>query len=723
MHEITLNSIISPVEGSAILDFPVRVLGYRGDLCIVIKLCKNPTKPWLVDSRSLMTEVDSGLAVINVEQPAEFMVRTEDEISEREKQSRDRNWSLIEEFVRNRSPEEILASSFGSDVQKQASLAGVDRKQIYRLLYRYWSLGQVKNAFLWNTSACGGAGKKKNRTPGIVLGRKPKYRGVIIEDRAVALDSKHTSAIIISYGRYASRKCGTIYDCYQWMLNKFYRALKSDGTQGELIRGSHPTQRQFEYQGKKHFDDLYVFKGRRGEKNWNKDHRPLVGIASQGLTGPCHRYEIDSTSADVYLVHRVNRNWLIGRPVIYVVVDSYSRMIVGLHVGLEGPSWNGARHALYNAYTPKLEFCKRYGIDIGPEDWPCYHLPVELTADRAELLSEAGETMSNTLGTVLNFPPPYRPDWKAIVESRFKLLNDNLDIRFMPGGVDARRMERGDRDYEMDAILDLDEFTQMMIAAVLHHNHHLRVPNALTAEMIKEDLEPTPISIWNWGMQHNMVRSKVVTPAELKIALLPSQECRITRAGIQFQGVLYTCELAQRENWAARSHNLGTQYVRVWYDPNSIDNCWIKVSSEFLSLSIVPHMTKKYAGYRLEEVMDLISITKQQSPDSKFNELNSAAKLKGRQNDIIEQAKAKKKAAGNPPSKASFKKDKQLKRAAEISAIRDAETSELSQLRLVQSTEEPVQTKSQSSFVGNPPSTRSAAFLKLVINESLEAGE
>ena len=83
MHEITLNSIISPVEGSAMLDFPVRVLGYRGDLCIVIKLCKNPTKPWLVDSRSLMAEIDSGLVVINVEQPAEFMVRTEDEISDR----------------------------------------------------------------------------------------------------------------------------------------------------------------------------------------------------------------------------------------------------------------------------------------------------------------------------------------------------------------------------------------------------------------------------------------------------------------------------------------------------------------------------------------------------------------------------------------------------------------------------------------------------------------
>lgn len=721
MHEIRLNSIVSPLEGSAMLKKPVRVLGIKGDQCVVIELIKNPTKPWLLDKSAIMSEIASGLAALNTEQPADFMVRTDDEIGEREKQARDRNWSLIENFVQDRTPVDILISTFGTDVQRHADLVGVDRKQIYRLLYRYWSLGQVKNAFLWNTSTCGGLGKKKNRESGVIPGRKPKYRGVVTEDRAAILNERHMSAIVVSYGRFASRKCGTISDCYSWMIEKFYRCVKSDGTKGDVVRGSHPTKRQFEYQGKKHFDALYVFKGRRGNINWNKDHRPLVGLASQGLSGPCHRYEIDSTPADVYLVHRINRNWLIGRPIVYVVVDSYSRMIVGIHVGLEGPSWNGARHALYNAYTPKVDFCKRYGIEIDPEDWPCFHLPVELTADRAELLSQAGETMSNTLGTVINIPPPYRPDWKAIVESRFRLLNNNLDIRFLPGGVDARRMERGDRDYELDAILDLDDFTQMMIAAVLHHNRHLRVPHVLTKQMLKEDFEPTPLSIWNWGMRQNMVHSKIVTPAELKIALLPSQECRVTRGGIQFNGILYTCDLAERENWAARSHNLETRYVRVWYDPNSIENCWIKIGSEFLSLTIVPYMREKYAGYRLEEVQDVISLQTQQSPDARYEELNSTAKLKGLQNELVKSAKAKKKAAGTPKSKADVKRDKKAKRDTEIAAIQHAETVELGHLRLVQSTKD--QAVINSSHVGEPPSARSAAFLKLVIAEAQESGE
>jgi len=32
---------------------------------------------------------------------------------------------------------------------------------------------------------------------------------------------------------------------------------------------------------------------------------------------------------------------IIGRPVIYAVIDTFSRLIVGLNVSLEGPSWTG----------------------------------------------------------------------------------------------------------------------------------------------------------------------------------------------------------------------------------------------------------------------------------------------------------------------------------------------------------------------------------------------
>ncbi|WP_149087094.1 Mu transposase C-terminal domain-containing protein [Pseudomonas prosekii] len=721
MLNFAMNAIISPAVGSLLLESPVRILGFRGDQVVVIELSVKPRKPWVLDKQSLADEIKGGAAVLNVELPLNFMVRLESEISDREKNSREKSWNLIKDMVEGNSPIDILVDSFGADVKIHADKMGVDRKQIYRLLFRFWSMGQVKNAFLWNTAKCGGRGKSKSRESGITPGRPPKYRGAILEDGAVLLNEHHLSAIKLAYSRYASGKCGTIGDCFSWMLNRFYRTVAADGSKGDVVKGSHPTIGQLTYNGKKFYDALYVLKGRRGGIRWNKDYRPISGEASQSLSGPCHRYEIDSTIADVYLVHRVNRNWLIGRPVLYVVVDSFTRMIVGIHVGLEGPSWNGARHALFNAYTPKKEFCKRYGIDIEESEWPCSHLPIELTADRAELLSEAGEVMCNTLGTVLNIPPPYRPDWKGIVESRFRLINEKLDLKFIPGGVDARRLERGDRDYELDAILDLDEFTQMIIAGVLAHNKSLQLPHLLTPAMMADDLEPTPINIWRWAMDHNMVNTKVVTPAELKIALLPSKECRITRAGIQFQGVLYTCELAQRENWLAHSHNFQSRYVRVWYDPNSIENCWVKNGAEFQPMTIVPHQAAKYAGYRMEEVIDFLSITRQVSPDSKHEALNDAAQLKDLQESIVSGAKAKKDQAGPPKSKADFKSRKQEKRSTEIQVERDNHTADLNQLRVVDSS--PPLAERRASIPSKTGSARSAAFLKLVVSEAQEVDQ
>ena len=64
------------------------------------------------------------------------------------------------------------------------------------------------------------------------------------------------------------------------------------------------------------------------------------------------------------MVSSLDRNRIIGRPVIYAVMDVYSRIITGLYVGLEGPSWLGAMMALDNMVADKVEFCKQYNIDI-----------------------------------------------------------------------------------------------------------------------------------------------------------------------------------------------------------------------------------------------------------------------------------------------------------------------------------------------------------------------
>ncbi|EPM43414.1 Tn7-like transposition protein B, partial [Pseudomonas syringae pv. actinidiae ICMP 19103] len=375
------------------------------------------------------------------------------------------------------------------------------------------------------------------------------------------------------------------------------------------------------------------------------------------------------------------------------------------------------RHAIYNACTPKKEFCKRYNIEVAEADWPCSHLPVEIVADRAELLSDAGETMTKTLGIAVKILPPFRPDWKSIVESRFRLINDKLDLKFVPGGVDARKMERGDRDYQLDAIFDIDEFTEMVILGVLAHNKSLRVPHLLNREMTTAEVEPTPISLWQWSMANSLLNSKIVSPAELKIALLPSQECRISRDGINFKGVQYTCETAVRSEWLERSHNFKTKYVRVFYDPNAVENCWIKSDAGFEPLTIVPQHRAKYSGLRMEEVLDMISILKQVSPETRYQNANTGAHLQGRQQEIYDRAKDKRKGQGNPKSNAEFKRDKRSKRAAEAQNERDLDTADLNHLRVVDNSPEGI-LKPLAEKTG---SSRSAAFLRLVVNADHEA--
>src|SRR5699024_11881833 len=80
---------------------------------------------------------------------------------------------------------------------------------------------------------------------------------------------------------------------------------------------------------------------RKSTKEYELNHRPILGNSKSETNGPGTRFQIDATIADIYLVSSLDVNKVIGRPVIYAVLDVYSRIITGLYVGLECPSWIG----------------------------------------------------------------------------------------------------------------------------------------------------------------------------------------------------------------------------------------------------------------------------------------------------------------------------------------------------------------------------------------------
>src|SRR5699024_11268974 len=74
---------------------------------------------------------------------------------------------------------------------------------------------------------------------------------------------------------------------------------------------------------------------RKSTKEYELKHRPMLANSKSETNGPGTRFQIDATIADIYLVSSLDVNKVIGRPVIYAVLDVYSRIITGLYVGLE----------------------------------------------------------------------------------------------------------------------------------------------------------------------------------------------------------------------------------------------------------------------------------------------------------------------------------------------------------------------------------------------------
>ena len=226
-------------------------------------------------------------------------------------------------------------------------------------------------------------------------GRKPRYQGIAVSPTKV-IDAVDKRCIRIGYSLFVGDKTSTITNAYVEMLRRFYTAKdlsKNPESGGRLLPESEiPSFRQFDYWGKAIFSTrLKTERGRKGMRKWLKDCRPLSGTVRDWLRGPCHQFEIDATIADIYLVNGYSRRMLIGRPVVYVVIDSFSGMIVGLYIGLEGPSWNGARQALFNAFTSKVEFCATNGVTIDSGDGPVITSHITSTLTRGEMLGKAAE--------------------------------------------------------------------------------------------------------------------------------------------------------------------------------------------------------------------------------------------------------------------------------------------------------------------------------------------
>lgn len=576
-----------------------------------------------------------------------YPMADEETISSKWKARRDRAWEMIRGIV-HREPD-IYERNKRTELLKEVSHThDISFNNLYGYLGKYWKRGMVPNALLpdyGNVGKSRDVFKESSKKSG-----RPKREGAPGKKLAPE-DVQHFSAGIRKY--YLTGDRHSLKDAYEYMIRDWY-TIKKENSEPELLPPDElPSFSQFSYWYHKNRDILQEVRKREGDRAYNLNHRGLAGKTESLVYGPGAVSQIDATVADIYLVSQQDREMIVGRPTMYFVMDAASHIVTGMYITLKSPSWESAAMAVRNGAQDKVSFCARYGISITEEEWPCHHLPQSLIADRGEVESKKADVLANSLGIQIVNTPPYRGDLKGIIEQHFRLIN--LDIPdSTPGKVQPDFGKRGGKDYRLEAVLDIHQFTAIIIRCVLHYNnHHYMKGFQKTMQMRQLGIRPVPLELWNYGIRYQSGGLRTTNEAVMNYALLPCGTASITERGIYFRQMYYTCKEAEEENWFALARTKGAEKISVSYDPNDMDILYFRPDSERdpVCCHLAEH-NRMYRGLTEAETARLMDADAREAAAFTTEELGSSVKLKSFISGQVEKASRQKQLAPSKTSKA-----------------------------------------------------------------------
>lgn len=305
---------------------------------------------------------------------------------------------------------------------------------------------------------------------------------------------------------YSSRQF-SLRAAYEMMILEHYM---DDTGQIKEDAPSYHTFRHYFYDHKFHRTPQKTI-AREGLSAYQRDHRLTFG-SGPGWRDRLGCYQMDATLADIYLVSRLDRSTVIGRPNIYLAVDTMTQLIAGVYVGLDAGE-SAVMTCIAQAAGNKVTFCQHYGISITEAQWPNTGVPREIITDKGrEFCGGRVEELSLRYGVVIQNLPPYRPDRKGLVEKAFDLIQE----RYKPllrgkGVIEEDAQERWAVDYRAQASLTLDEFTAIVVHTILFLNSGRLLSNGLTPaqqwlESDDELLQADSEELSCMGLPRNMVK-------------------------------------------------------------------------------------------------------------------------------------------------------------------------------------------------------------------------
>ena len=237
------------------------------------------------------------------------------------------------------------------------------------------------------------------------------------------------------------------------------------------------------------------------------------------------RIELDHTPLDAILRDETT-NLTLGKAILTVAVDKYSRIVTGYYISFNAPSSYAVLQCLKQTIRPKDELLKRFP-DI-KNQWPVFGIPDLLATDNGmDLHAEALKKTCLELGIQILYCPAKAPEMKGSIERFNKTLNGGL-IHKLPGTTFSNINERGDYPSEDLAAIDMETLVHLVTKWIVD------VYNVTP----QRDIGDTPLNKWIESARHRVTELPVY-PTQLDVMTGVPARRTIFHYGIELEGLHY----------------------------------------------------------------------------------------------------------------------------------------------------------------------------------------
>lgn len=195
----------------------------------------------------------------------------------------------------------------------------------------------------------------------------------------------------------------------------------------------------------------------------------------------------DFTCLDVLLAEQ--NGSVVGRPWLTLVIDVYSRCVMGFHLGFEQPNAQVALQALRHAILPKY-YDSQYNLHC---EWATYGIPEHLYIDGGRSFN-LHEIQSKALQLRIVVEELQQPSLMGAIERCFSTFNREL-FSHLPGYVVSKlQISRGEAVANTVVLLlkDLEEILVRYIVENYNQQTDPRFPNQTRQQRWEAGLSSSP---------------------------------------------------------------------------------------------------------------------------------------------------------------------------------------------------------------------------------------